>query len=139
MLYREYETFKIKFYETQEQYNQILNEKEELFVMTQPKGTSFEKELVDGSNPSNIFDNYLILKEKRKIDQRLDEIRALLDDRGKLLRLKEEELKSSNDIQDMVYKYRYLEKLKINKICRLVGYERAQIFRILKIIKNNLK
>lgn len=139
MIYIEYEAYKNRYYESQKKYHDILNEKEMLFAMTQPKTVKFDSEPVKGGVHNNIFDEYLILKEKKNIDQRLDEIKAILEDRERLLKLKEEELKNSNNIHDKVYKYRYLDKLKIYKICRLIGYSEPQVYRILKSIRNNIK
>lgn len=139
MIYITYNEYKNKYYETQQRYNETLNEKEELFAITQPKATKFDTERVAGGNPVNTFDEYLIQKERKSIDQRLEEIKSILDDRERLVKLKEEELRASNNIQDMIYKYRYLDRLTIEKITRLVNYSRPQVFRILKIIRNNLK
>ena len=44
MLYIEYEEYKNKYYEVQRKYNDILNEKEELFAKTQPKATQITGE-----------------------------------------------------------------------------------------------
>lgn len=139
MIYKEYEIFKKKYYETQQIYHEILTEKEELFAITQPGAISYDKERVSGGKPSNKFDDYLILKEKKQIDQRLIEIKSLLDDRQKLLKLKENELINSSNMQDRIYKYRYIDRMKVEKITRLVGYSRSQVFRILKTIKNEIE
>lgn len=139
MLYEQYNEYKIKYYEVQQKYNEILNEKEKIFAITQPKSTKYDKERVKGGSPSNSFDDYLVLKEEQQIDQRLEEIKSILSDRERLLKLKEDELRHSTNIQDKIYTYRYIDKMKIEKICRLVGYREAQVYRILKTIRNNLK
>lgn len=139
MIYPIYEEYKNKYYETQKEYDNILSEKEKLFTLTQPSAVKFDKVVVSGGITDNTFEKYLILKEEKKIDQRLEEIKLLLDDRKRLLKLKEQELRSSTHIQDKIYKYRYIDKLKVYKIAKLVGYSEPQIYRILKNIKNNLK
>ena len=48
MLYIEYEEYKNKYYEVQKKYNDILNEKEELFAKTQPKATQINGEKTAG-------------------------------------------------------------------------------------------
>lgn len=139
MIYVIYEEYKNKYYETQKEYDIILNEKEKLFMITQPSAVKFDKEIVSGGTTDNTFDRYLILKEEKKIDQRLNEIKSILDDRERLLKLKEQELRASTSVQDKIYKYRYLDKLKVFKIAKLVGYSEPQIYRILKTIRNNIK
>lgn len=139
MIYTIYEEYKNKYYDTQREYDIILTEKEKLFMLTQPSAVKFDKEPVSGGIVDNMFERYLILKEEKKIDQRLEEIKSILDDRERLLKLKEQELRESTNVQDKIYKYRYIDKLKVYKIAKLVGYSEPQIYRILKIIKNNLK
>lgn len=139
MIYIEYEEYKNKYYEIQKRFNDVLNEKEVLFNMTQPASMKYDGEPVKGGVHKNVFDEYLMLKEKKNIDQRLEEIKAILEDRENLLKLKEAELKNSTHIHDKIYRYRYLDRMKIYKISRLIGYSEPQIYRILKAIKNNIK
>lgn len=138
MNYIAYEIYKNKYYEAQLKYNEILCEKELLFNTTQPKASKIDADKQDGKR-ENIFDKYLMVKEQRQIDKRLREVKSILRDRERLLKLKEEELKSSSNLYDRVYKYKYLDKLKVFKICKLIGYSEAQIYRMLKTIKNNIK
>ena len=134
-----YEEYKNKYYETQREYDIILTEKEKLFSITQPSAIKFDKEVVSGGITDNTFEKYLILKEEKKIDQRLKEIKSILDDRKRLLKLKEQELRTSSDVQDKIYMYRYIDKLNVYKIAKLVGYSEPQVYRILKKIQRNLK
>lgn len=138
MNYVAYEIYKNKYYEAQLKYNEILSEKELLFNTTQPRATKTDTDK-KGSRKDNIFDNYLIAKEQRQIDKRLKEVKSILRDRERLLKLKEEELLNSSNLYDRIYKYKYIEKMKVFKICKLIGYSEAQIYRILKTIKTNLK
>lgn len=139
MLYIEYEEYKNKYYEVQRKYNDILNEKEELFAKTQPKATQITGEKTGGGKHINAFDDYLIQKEKKNIDQRLQEVKSILDDRERLVKLKEDELRASNNSHDKIYRYRYIDRLTIEKTARLSSYSRSQVFNILNIIKKNIK
>ena len=139
MLYEEYEIYKNKYYEAQKKYNQILNEKEELFAKTQPKATKITGEKTEGGKHLNAFDEYLIQKEKKNIDKRLEEIKSILDDRERLLKLKEQELRESKNSYDKIYRCRYIDRLTIEKTARLSNYSRSQVFNILKEIRKHLK
>lgn len=139
MLYIEYEEYKSKLYEVQRKYNDILNEKEELFARTQPKATQITGEKTAGGKHGNIFDDYLIQKEKKNIDQRLEEVKSILDDRERLVQLKEQELRASNNSYDKIYRCRYIDKLTIEKTARISSYSRSQVFNILKTIRKNIK
>lgn len=138
MIYIEYHEYKNKYYVAQKEYDNILSEKEELFVKTQPKATDYDKEKVSGGSPSNTFDNYLIIKEKKQLDERLKEARSILEDRIKLLKLKEEELKQSKEWLDIIYTCYFIDKLSIRKISKKIPFSTTEIFRKIKIIRKNI-
>lgn len=139
MLYEEYEEYKNKYYEAQRKYNDILNEKEELFAKTQPKATNITEEKTTGGKRENLFDEYLIQKEKKNIDARLKEVKSILDDRERLLKLKEQELRLSKSGHDKIYRCRYIDRLTIEKTARISNYSRSQVFNILKEIRKRVK
>lgn len=139
MIYIQYENCKNKYYAAQKEYERIVDERETLFMKTQPKATDTTKDRVSGGANNNAFDNYLIQKEKKQLDVRLEEARSILNDRKELFRLKEEELRKSTNIHDRIYTHKFLDNMKVYKIARLVGYGEAQIYRILKIIRKNIK
>lgn len=138
MLYIEYHEYKTKYYKAQEKYDEVLSEKEHLFAKTQPKATQYDKEVVSGGSPSNSFDEYVIAKEKKQIDERLDEAKSILEDRERLLKLKEIELRQSKDWHDKVYVYKYLDNLSANEIKYKMHYCRSNIYEILKKIRKNI-
>lgn len=138
MIYKEYEEYRTKYYEAQKTYDAVLNEKEILFLRTQPSATDYDKEIVSGGTPSNAFDTYLIAKEKKKIEPRLEEAKSILEDKAKLLKLKEEELYHSKDWNDVIYKYYFIEKLSIRKIAMRIPFSSTEIFRKIQIIRKNI-
>jgi hypothetical protein len=138
MLYKEYWEYKTKYYDAQKKYDEVLSEKEDLFARTQPKATQYDKEVVSGGSPGNTFDEYVIAKEKKQIDERLEEAKSILSDREKLLRLKEEELYASADWHDKIFIYKYVCNMSVNEIKYRMPYCRSQIYEILKIIKKNI-
>ena len=121
------------------QYLEILNEKEALFALTQPKATDYDTERVKRGEKADTFDRYIIEKERRRIDERLQEARKLLAERRQMLGDKREELKMSNDIKDKVYYFRYIEKKVIHWIAVNVNYSEVQIYRILRQITNMIE
>ena len=139
MLYLDYEAFRLKYLDTQRKYNEILSEKEELFTRTQPRSIRYDKERVMGGGGSNSFDNYLIAKDEKRIDERLAEVKSLLDDRRTLLDLKAKELRASKDRIDRVFVRRYLDHMKVHRIAAQMGYSESQIYRFLNIIAESLK
>lgn len=138
-VYIAYEEYKNKYLDAQKQFNKILQEKEDIFAKTQPKSPKWDK--IDSSNVTehNNFDNYLISKESKKIDERLVEIKSILDDRERLLKLKEKELMESREQIDKIYKLKYIRQFNINEIIKNVNYSKSQVYRLLDIIKRVVK
>lgn len=135
MLYVVYEQYKTKLYNAQKDLDNILCEKEELFAKTQPKSTQYDKETVKGGSPSNSFDEYLIAKEKKQIEERLNEAKSIVNDRKELLLGKEEELRQSKNEYDIIYKYYFIDCLSIRQIERRIPSSKSEIDRKLQKIK----
>lgn len=80
-----------------------------------------------------------IEQERKKYDKKIKNINKTLDDRYILLNRKRNELKQSKNIYDVVYVYRYIERMSVHNISIRANYSRQQIYRFLKIIENNIK
>lgn len=139
MIYIEYVEYKQKYYAAQREYDKVLSEKEELFIKTQPSAVPTDKEVVSGGKPSNAFDDYLIVKEKKKIDERLEEARSILKNRKELLDLKEEKLKSSKNVYDIVYYSRCIENISPVQIGFSIPCDRSTVYRYMNEIERNIK
>ena len=134
MVYLEYEAYKERFIEAQRIFNDALLEKEKLFTMTQPNAIRYDKDKVQSCPSGSILDNYVIALEEQKIDEKLETFRQLLEDREKLLMLKESDLRKSHDKFDRIYVCRFLEGMNIKKIARVLNYSQSQVYRIFKQI-----
>lgn len=139
MLYLQYEDFKNKYHDTQKAYDEILTEKEELFTKTQPQAVQYDRDRVSGGTASNKFEEYVIAKDKKRIDERITEVKEILEERERLLRQKEKELRKSANIFDKVYYMRNIDRMRIYKIANACHYSEAQIYRILHVISESLK
>lgn len=139
-VYIDYEIYKCKYLEIQSKYNEILIEKENLFAKTQPNAIRYDKLQIEGGKlVGNGFDEYLIAKEEDKIDERLTEARQLLEDRERLLKLKEKELRASKDKLDQIYLMRFVDNKRPYAIARSLNYSESQIYRILDKIQKDLR
>ena len=135
MIYEEYEEFYAKYLNIQKIYDDILSEREKIFNKTQAKAITYDKEKVKGGTTDNAFDTYLIELERKKIDERLTEAKSILDDRGRLLKLKEQELRASKALYDKIYVFYKLENLKVYSIAKTINYSESQIYRIIHNIE----
>lgn len=138
MIYLEYEFYKSQYLASQRVLNSILIEQEELFTKTQPDAIRYDKDRVQTSPSNNQFDNYLVQKEKLKIDERLAEAKSIIEDRERLMKMKELELRQSMDIKDTIYLYKFVEGLNVRKIANKLNYSASQVYRIIEKIEASL-
>ena len=135
MVFIEYENLKAKYVSIQQICDQILQEKEKYFVRTQPDAIRYDKLNVAGGEKKNHFDEYLQNCESKRIDERLNEAVNILHARAELLKIKEQELRESKDIYDIVYTMKNLDNIKIHTIARALNYSESQIYRIIDKIQ----
>ena len=135
MIYIEYEQYRCKYLDLQEQFNHFLTEKERILTKTLPNAIRYDKDKTSSSLDGNPLEDYVIELEESKVDESLDRIRQLLEDRERLLQLKEKELRMSQDVYDRIYRMKYLDCMGTNKIAKIMHYSRSQVYRILENIK----
>ena len=132
MIYEEYEAIWYKIRKKEKKLFELMDKRDSLFDMTQPKSTPMDKEIVDGKNPINTIEEYLIQDEQQKLSVRIEQINRLLDDWYQALKRKREELRLSKNLYDRIYYYFCIERLSVYKIAHLVNYSQSQVYRILE-------
>ncbi len=137
MIYEEYEAIWSKIRKIEKELFDLINKRDELFDMTQPKSSKFDKEIVDGKNPINTMEQYIIQKEY--MNEKIVQLNQTLDDRYQILRRKRDELRQSKNIYDRIYVYYCIERLSIVKISYLTNYSQSQIYRKLEKMNINVK
>ena len=135
MIYPEFERYKIKYSSLQEQFKGLLDEKERLFTKALPNAIRYDRERVQSSPNCNPLEEYAIAIDEAGIDKALSEARTLLQDWEKLLDMKGQELERSQDVYDKIYRYRIINNYGINKISRILGYSKSQVYRKLGQVK----
>jgi hypothetical protein len=103
-----------------------------------------EKKCMELINARDFLYDYVdsdekIEQERKKYDNKIKNINKTLDERYILLNRKRSELKQSKNIYDVVYVYRYIERMSVHNISIRANYSRQQIYRFLKIIEGNIK
>jgi len=137
MIYEEYEAIWSRIRKIEKELFDLINKRDELFNITQPKSSKFDKEIVDGKNPINTMEQYVIQKEY--MNEKINQLNQTLDDRYQILRRKRDELRQSKNIYDRIYVYYCIERLSIVKISYLTNYSQSQIYRKLEKMSINVK
>lgn len=138
ILYLEYERCKNIYIDLQTKYEAVMLEKERLFTKVMPNAINYDKEDVQTSITSNMLEEYVMELEKHKVDERLQNIKSMLEDRERLLNMKEEELRKSHDKYDRVYVLKYLDGMRVYQITKRMYLSKTQVYRILTEICKKL-
>lgn len=125
-----------EYKEAKKEFDKALEKKSQLLYSVVPKSANFENELVKCSS-SNKFLNYTIKMEE--IDKEINVRRNLRDVLAYRLKLKEIELKKSDNILDKVYYLKIVERMKVKYISIKINYSKEQTYRFLKKIAEDLK
>lgn len=133
MIYEEYEAIWSKIRKKEKELFELINRRDELISMTQPKSSQFDKEIVDGKNPVNTMEQYVIQKEY--LNEKIVQLNQTLDDWYQVLKRKRDELKLSKNIYDRIYYLRSIERLSVYRISVMIGYSKEQTYRYLRKMK----
>lgn len=103
MIYPDYEILRREYRKAYNDLCQIIQEKEGLFQKTQPQATNYDKERVTNSNEGYTFADYLAEKERKKIDERLDQAKSNWNATATKLGKMAGRLRASLILEDKVY------------------------------------
>ena len=137
--YIDYERYLVRYESIQERFVKVLLEKERLLTRTLPSAIRYDKDKVQNTIDDNPLEDYIIGVEEEELDAKISRLRRYLDDWRVLMDVKEGELRKSQVLIDRVYVMRYLDGLSVNKICRILHYEKTRIYELLTEIAKNGK
>lgn len=137
VVYLEYETAKGKYKRALNRLKELTDKRELLFLKTQPKGISYDKDKIQTGDDENMLEKYVIALEE--LEPKIKYAKRLVNDRQRVLELAKMNLISSEAIEDIIYCKRYFERKKVRKISLEIGYDERQIYRILGKIRKSSK
>lgn len=145
-LYLEHRKLYIEYREAVKRVEDVLNEYEIISAKVQPKSSLAEHErefspvVVAAFGQSiNKSEEYVIAMEQHKIEERLYSAKLILQERTELLKLKEEEIRKSKDIYNMIYVAKWIDGLKNDAIVKQTGYSRSQVYNIVGHLTKQLE
>lgn len=137
--YIDYEWYLVRYESIQERFVKVLLEKERLLTRTLPSAIRYDKDKVQNTIDDNPLEDYIIGVEEKELDVKISCLRHHLEDWRVLMDVKEEELRKSQVLIDRVYVMRYLDGIGVNKMCRILHYEKTRIYELLTEIAKNGK
>lgn len=145
-LYLIHRKYYLAFLAAQNAVEKIIDEKEMLLAQVQPKSSLAEHDrefmpgnVAGGKATMHKAEAYAIQVEQRAINTRLAEAKSVLAERYMLLLQKEDELRKSRDIYNMVYTLKWVDGLKADMIVQETGYSRSQVYNIIGHITKQIE
>ena len=146
-LYLDHRKHYLLYKEAERTLEEVLNEYEVISQKVQPKNSlaeherEFSKEVIlpASGRKMNKADEYVIAMEQRKIRERLYDAKIILNERKELLEIKEQELRRSRDIYNLIYLLKWVDGLKADAIVEKTGYSRSQVYNIIRHLTRQLE
>lgn len=140
--YKEHRKEYLEYLQAQDVLNDVVNEYLVVFQKTQPHSPCYSG--IQFSGIHNKVEDYVIEVESRHLKQRAEDAEKTLHLKKELLDLKEEELRKSRDIYDLLYTAKWIDNKRVKDIIRdldLKGiyYSTSQIYEIIKRIKKEIE
>lgn len=145
-LYLEHRKQYLLYKDALQKVEDVLNEYEVISAKIHPKSPLAEHErefspvVVAAFGQSiNKSEEYVIAMEQHRIEERLYSAKLILQERHELLKLKEEEIRKSKDIYNMIYVAKWIDGLKNDAIVKQTGYSRSQVYNIVGHLTKQLE
>ena len=146
-LYLIHRKYYLRYLQAQLAVESILDEQEMLLQRVQPKSSLAEHErefmpsnpATGGRSDSRKAEDYAIEVERRNLRVRLEAAKEVMKDRRILLEAKEEELRKSKDIYNMIYTCKWVDGMKAESIIDKTGYSRSQVYNIIGHLEKQLE
>lgn len=140
-LYREHRREYNEYLMMQSALNGVVDEYLVAFQKTQPHSPSYSG--VQNNGFINVTERYIIEVESKNLKRRAEDAQNMLEVKKFLVDLKEEELRKSRDIYDLVYAAWCIDNKNTREIIRDldskgVCYSTSHIYEILKKLKREL-
>lgn len=136
MIWPQYERHKQELMQAQEDYNEVINMRAELFQRTQPSAVKMDQEVSSGSliSGTDKTDSYLIRMEQLQLEERIKGSEQIVTGLLKRQELDRQMLRLSTEDEDIIYYHRYIHKKTRQAIAKITGFSDTKIKRISKKI-----
>ena len=137
-MYLEYVELFFKKNRAEKDYNAAIDKKQKLLYTVTPHSV-VPNDIVNHLSCSAPGSNFINYSDRvTEIDENIKNTRDIFDNRTYLLKIKEAELRESKDVLDRIYVYHWLDKKKVSKFYRLVGYTREYTYDVIEKMREEM-
>lgn len=137
-IYEEYHLLKLEEKNSKRKYEELLDRKAEYYyTRTKPNTSNTEIEMSAVSSTSNKMLNTMINIEE--LEEEINCQKNIYGIKQYRLKLKEIELRDSNELLDIIYVMRYIDRMKVKHIANKLIYSHQRIYQLIDEIKLKLQ
>ena len=136
MIYEEYYRKYLKLKKVKDKISKLENKKITLMSNIEVKSNDPSKDIIKVNNITDTIGNYVA--ELEIVDNNLIKEKEIKKEILSQLEDIEQDLRNSKEVLDLIYLYKYIDKLKYHQICKKINYEKSSFYKFLDEIKEKL-
>lgn len=137
-MYLEYHELLKKYKEASRRYNEALEERSKLISSVMPKASQFKEVVTFGGNTSPDAKLIDYASKIDGVDKLINQSRNTRDMINYELKKMEYKMKTSDDVLDKIYYYKWIRRLSPYKFNRIIGYSIRQTYYYINKINVNI-
>lgn len=137
-MYLEYHELLKKYKDAERRYNESLEERSKLILAVMPKATQAKEVMTSGGNTSSDWKLIDYASEIDGVDKLINQSRNTRDMLNYELKKKEREMRTSGDVYDKIYVFKWIEGRKPRHFNKLIGFSLSRTYDYIAEMKEKL-
>lgn len=137
-MYLDYHELLKKYKEASRNYNEALEKRSKLVLAVIPGSSKIKQVMVDSSNTYSELNLLNYTDEMDEVDKLINQSRNTRDMLNYELKKLENKMRSTGDVYDKIYCYKWIDYKSPYKFYRIIGYSKSQIYNLIKEMKQKL-
>lgn len=119
-------------------YNEALEKKSKLILAVIPGSSKIKQVMVDGNNPYSDLNLINYANEKEEVDKLINQSRNTRDMLNYELKKLENKMRTSGDVYDKIYCYKWIDGRKPRHFNKLIGFSLSRTYDYITEMKNKI-
>lgn len=137
-MYLDYHELLRMYKDAARRYNEALEKKSKLILAVIPGSSKIKQVMVDGNNPYSDLNLINYANEKEEVDKLINQSRNTRDMLNYELKKLENKMRTSGDVYDKIYCYKWIDGRKPRHFNKLIGFSLSRTYDYITEMKNKI-
>lgn len=137
-MYLEYHELLKKYKDAERRYNESLEERSKIILAVMPKATQAKEIITSGGNTSSDTNLIRYSSEIDEVDKLINQSRNTRDMLNYELKKKEREMRTSGDVYDKIFVYKWIDGRKPRYFNKIIGFSLSRTYDYIAEMKEKL-